>query len=437
MAQRAIREYDAKRLLAAHWSRYLPEVAPYPGRVAQVGPATDLGGLPGAEPWLLTTRLAVKPDVIAGKRGKHGLVLLDVTWPEAAVWLTERRGTRAVIGGIAGELSHFIVEPFVATQDQYYLALRTEDDADVLLFSSAGGIDIESNWSQVSTWRIPVWPRPDFDEEPGWVASFRSHLRAGLPPVQADLLAQFAAGLYRLFADLNFAFLEINPLAVTGGQVIPLDLKARLDDTAQHESGVLWGPLDWPAPFGRQSSPAERRVEELDRRTGASLKLAVLNPSGAVWTMVAGGGASVIYTDTIADLGFAGELANYGEYSGNPSTAETYEYARELLGLLTATPALPGRSKYLIIGGGIANFTDVAETFAGIISALTDFAGPLRRTPVRIYVRRGGPNYEEGLRQIELACKAIGVPVSVFGPELHMTRIVAMALADATKETDR
>lgn len=33
--------------------------------------------------------------------------------------------------------------------------------------------------------------------------------------------------------------------------------------------------------------------------------------------MVAGGGASVIYSDTICDLGGARELANYGEYSGS------------------------------------------------------------------------------------------------------------------------
>lgn len=32
--------------------------------------------------------------------------------------------------------------------------------------------------------------------------------------------------------------------------------------------------------------------------------------------MVAGGGASVIYSDTICDYGGASELANYGEYSG-------------------------------------------------------------------------------------------------------------------------
>ena len=41
--------------------------------------------------------------------------------------------------------------------------------------------------------------------------------------------------------------------------------------------------------------------------------------------MVAGGGASVVYADTIADLGFGSELANYGEYSGAPTLGETYE----------------------------------------------------------------------------------------------------------------
>jgi ATP citrate (pro-S)-lyase len=51
--------------------------------------------------------------------------------------------------------------------------------------------------------------------------------------------------------------------------------------------------------------------------------------------MVAGGGASVIYADTISDLGAGAELANYGEYSGDPSEALTYEYAKTILSLLT------------------------------------------------------------------------------------------------------
>ncbi len=58
--------------------------------------------------------------------------------------------------------------------------------------------------------------------------------------------------------------------------------------------------------------------------TSCSLSLLPL-PKGRVWLMVAGGGASVIYTDTVGDLGFAQELGNYGEYSGAPNTQETYQ----------------------------------------------------------------------------------------------------------------
>lgn len=76
---------------------------------------------------------------------------------------------------------------------------------------------------------------------------------------------------------------------------------------------------------------------------------------------MAGGGASVIYSDTICDLGGSQELANYGEYSGAPSESQTFEYAKTILSLMTKEPHPNG--KVLIIGGGIANFTNVAATF--------------------------------------------------------------------------
>ena len=66
----------------------------------------------------------------------------------------------------------------------------------------------------------------------------------------------------------------------------------------------------------------EAYIADLDAKSGASLKLTVLNPQGRIWTMVAGGGASVIYSDTICDLGGSKELANYGEYSGAPNEGE-------------------------------------------------------------------------------------------------------------------
>jgi ATP citrate (pro-S)-lyase len=39
--------------------------------------------------------------------------------------------------------------------------------------------------------------------------------------------------------------------------------------------------------------------------------------------------------DTICDMGFSSELANYGEYSGAPSEGQTYEYAKTVLSLMT------------------------------------------------------------------------------------------------------
>ena len=97
--------------------------------------------------------------------------------------------------------------------------------------------------------------------------------------------------------------------------------------------------------------------------------------------MVAGGGASVVYADTISDLGFGHELANYGEYSGAPTTEHTYEYAKTLISLMTREK--DPRGKIFIIGGGIANFTDVAATFTGLIKAIVSFQDDLRSHNVR------------------------------------------------------
>ena len=205
---------------------------------------------------------------------------------------------------------------------------------------------------------------------------------------------------------------------------------AKLDDTAAFQCADKWGKIEFPKAFGSISTPEEAYSAALDEKTGASLKLTVLNPEGRVWLMVAGGGASVIYADTVVDLGFGDELANYGEYSGNPSTELTYEYAKTVLDLMTRTPDLQGRPKYLLIGGGIANFTDVAKTFTGIIKALEEYRDKLVENKVKIYVRRGGPNYKEGLEKMRRLGEELGVPIEVYGPETHMTHIVSLALKE-------
>lgn len=63
------------------------------------------------------------------------------------------------------------------------------------------------------------------------------------------------------------------------------------------------------AVCGLASQCEQSSVTWLARTRDKSLLL-----QGRIWTMVAGGGASVIYADTVGDLGFAHELGNYAEY---------------------------------------------------------------------------------------------------------------------------
>jgi ATP-citrate lyase beta-subunit len=87
------------------------------------------------------------------------------------------------------------------------------------------------------------------------------------------------------------------------------------------------------------------------------------------------------------------------------------------------------KKKILIIGGAIANFTDVAKTFEGIIQAMQKYQKQLKEHKTKIYVRRGGPNYQEGLKNIEQAAKDLDLYIEVYGPETHITDIVKMVLS--------
>ncbi|MCH98906.1 ATP-citrate synthase alpha chain protein 2-like, partial [Trifolium medium] len=128
----------------------------------------------------------------------------------------------------------------------------------------------------------------------------------------------------------------------------------------------------------------------------------------------------------VGDLGFANELGNYAEYSGAPNEEEVLQYARVVIDCATADP--DGQKRALVIGGGIANFTDVAATFSGIIRALKEKESKLKAARMHIYVRRGGPNYQKGLEKMRALGDEIGIPIEVYGPEATMTGICKEAI---------
>ncbi|KAK3714938.1 beta subunit of ATP citrate lyase [Vermiconidia calcicola] len=475
MSAKAILEADGKAILNYHLTR-APVIKPTPlppqathnphAKLATINfqEGDDVRGvLDAAEatyPFLLApgAKFVAKPDQLIKRRGKSGLLKLNATWQDAKEWIEARANKAQKVEQVEGVLRNFLVEPFVPhpQETEYYININSVREGDWILFYHEGGVDVGDVDAKAEKMLVPV----DLSQYPSneeIASSLLKQVPKGVHPVLVDFISR----LYAVYVDCQFTYLEINPLVVipnadkTSADVHFLDLAAKLDQTAEFECGVKWAvarapaqlgipvaptnianpkvtvdagpPMDFPAPFGREMSKEEAYIAEMDAKTGASLKLTILNASGRVWTLVAGGGASVVYADAIASAGFASELANYGEYSGAPTETQTFHYARTVFDLMLRAPMHPD-GKVLFIGGGIANFTNVASTFKGVIRAIREVAPLLVEHKVQIWVRRAGPNYQEGLKNIKAVGQELGLKMHVFGPEMHVSGIVPLAL---------
>jgi len=423
MARKKIREHDGKRLLREHIKRFSSTLNLEQLLTVLVTKDTDWTKLAEQHAWLNQLKLVAKPDMLFGKRGKNNLVLLNASLPQVQSFVQERLGKELVVGETKGILTHFLIEPFIPHTKEFYLSIASKREFTTVYFSVFGGVDVEENWDKVKSFDVSVGET--FDEN----AKSFDQLFNEVEDNYKTLVYDFIKAIFNLFEDLDFTTLEMNPFVIIDSPnllALPLDLVAEVDSTAAFKSGKKWGNLEFPHPFGRIHSNEEEYIESLDEKTGASLKLTVLNPYGSIWNLVAGGGASVIFADTVADLGYGHQLGNYGEYSGAPNEEETYNYARTILSLATRHPST--KAKAILIGGGIANFTDIAKTFKGINNALQEYRDKLQEHRIKIFVRRAGPNYQQGLKLIREMSLKNNIPIDVFGPEKPMTTIIPLAV---------
>ncbi|KAI5297004.1 hypothetical protein KEM56_005156, partial [Ascosphaera pollenicola] len=306
-----------------------------------VEPASVFAAAEKSFPWLLdpAARFVAKPDQLIKRRGKSGLLALNVTWDEAKAWVAQRAAKEINVEGTKGVLRTFLVEPFVKHEqkEEYYININSVREGDWILFTPEGGVDVGDVDAKASKILIPV----NLEKFPS-NEDLAATLLAGVPSGIHNVLIDFIVRLYAVYVDCQFTYLEINPLVViptpdaSSAAVHFLDLAAKLDQTAEFECGTKWaiarsptnlgvapdaiaaaaansdgkvnidaGPaMEFPAPFGRELTPEEDFIAGLDAKTGASLKLTVLNATGRIWTLVAGGGASVVYADAIASAGF-------------------------------------------------------------------------------------------------------------------------------------
>ena len=132
MAQRGIREFDGKRMLAKYWTEYISQDFIFPGKVALVDPETKIDDLPKKYSWLKKEKLVVKPDQLFGKRGKHGLIKANASFPEVKQWIKQRMNKETKVGKVTDKLTHFLIEPYVPHKGEFYVAIKSNRDGGLI-----------------------------------------------------------------------------------------------------------------------------------------------------------------------------------------------------------------------------------------------------------------------------------------------------------------
>lgn len=342
-------------------------------------------------------KYVAKVDQGVKKRFKQGLVAIDKKGTELAPFFKsmEKKG-----------FTQFIVEPMFpheASEEQYFSLERVREGLR-LLHAKDGGVNIEEHPEAVSNMILS-------SREDCAVAAKKT----GIPQ-------KFLEHLYDVFNENFFAFVEINPLIVRDEEVYLLDAAVLVDSTAQFFVKNNWNDAD--IVKSKANHKNEQAVEALAATTPAALSLKVLNENGSLFFLLSGGGGSIVIADEVAARGMGDDLGNYGEYSGGPTREETYLYAKEVLELMLNSRS---KKKALVIAGGVANFTDIKQTFAGIIDALIEAAPKMRKQGIKVFVRRGGPNEAAGLKAMEEFLKK----ESLFGVVYGSNTIITQAAEEA------
>jgi ATP citrate (pro-S)-lyase len=370
-------EYTAKKIYSSDWNIR---------RITRNDIGSDyLGGMVDEN----GAKYILKVDEFVKRRGKKGLIRKDIETNEVIDQFLEEKN----------DYSNFVLEAQIGVVYEKYFCIYMNKGKKQFIFHHQGGVDCDPNVG-------------------GIMADSISRLGIILPGVSIVL-----EKLDAMFDAIDANYLEVNPLVMdSSGNWIPVDFAVKVDSCAL----PFWDRkylsyMDDRREEGGGNDPTETKIRRLDESSGASLKFKKLNPDGNILTLIAGGGASVLFTDAIVNRGMADNLYNYGEYSGNPSFDETYTYCSLIFEDWLRNNA---SDRILIIGGGISNFTDVAQTFKGIIRAIEESRDLFVKLGVRVFVRRGGVNEATGLKMIREKLELWGIPIVVKGTEYPITQIV-------------
>lgn len=328
--------------------------------------------------------VVLKAQVHAGGRGKAGGVRLVSTRSEALSIAKALLGSHIVTGQTSSDglpINKLLITPQISIKKEYYLGATIDRKraAPTLIVSKEGGVDIEEvakeNREKLGIFpflfdgRIRDYQIVSLAKFLGWEGEIR---RQGIQIVKA---------ICRAFVENDARLLEINPLIESKGELMALDAKLSLDESALFRHPHLASLFD-------PSQLAENEVKAFE----AGLSYVTLD--GKIGCLVNGAGLAMATMDLL--LSYGGKPANFLDIGGNASK-ETIAFGFQLILLDPKVKAI-----FINIFGGIVDCAVLAQA---IIESAREI-----NIKIPVVIRLEGTHAEEGrehLRQSGMPFKII------------------------------
>ena len=310
--------------------------------------------------------VVVKAQVHAGGRGKGGGIKVVKTPDEAEKAAADMIGMTLVTKqtGAAGKrVRKVYIEAGSQIDDELYLALLVDRATQriAVIASTEGGMEIEEVAEKTPDKILTVQIDPLIG-----LCDFQSRNLAfdlGLTSKQANSFVSVLRSLYELFCAKDASLVEINPLVVSGDNIIPLDCKLNFDEGALYRHPDIAALRDKDEEDAREAEAAEH-------------DLSWVSLEGNIGCMVNGAGLAMATMDIIKLHG--GEPANFLDVGGTADADRVSQAFRLIL--------QDGNVKGILVNifGGIVRCDMIAE---GVIQASKDVG-----VEVPLVVRLDGNN---------------------------------------------
>jgi succinyl-CoA synthetase beta subunit len=348
--------------------------------------------------------VAIKSQIWAGGRGKAGGVQFAEHPLDAEIVANSLLGSEIK----SLKVEKVLVEEKLDIDKEYYAGViidaSREVRAPVVMFSTEGGVDIESVPAEkIAQTTVDV------------IRGFRFYdalnlaVQLKVPTQFLPSIAQAIVGLFQTFKGYNCRTAEINPLVLTkDGKIVAGDCRIAIDDSSVFRHPELGIDVAREAP----TPPTELdkiawAIEEGDLR--GTCYIAQMAPDkkglGYIGYHGIGGGGAILGVDALNRQGL--KIANYADTSGNPTAAKVYRAAKVIL----SQPDIEG----YMLGGFIVANQEQWHHAHGVVKALREELPKRPGFPCVILLC--GNKEKESLEILKEGTADLSNPIEIYGSD--------------------